>query len=66
MNTQPVTVSTYTGQELPYVPTQSELRAALSKVLQEDMEAGHPMPMPSRISTIIREAFDRANQGEFQ
>lgn len=49
-----------------YVPTQSEIRAAIARELAQDVCDGVNPPLPSRVFSLIDRALDRANAGEFR
>lgn len=49
-----------------YVPTQSEIRAAIARELAQDICSDATPALPSRVFSLIDRALDRANAGEFQ
>ena len=64
-------IQTDKAEQVPiYTATQSEVRHAIERVLAEDQRAnpqnGPELFIPTRIHGLIREAFDRANAGEFR
>ena len=49
-----------------YQPTQSEIRAAIHDALADDtINPGTPL-IPVHIYAVLRDAFDRANRGEYK
>lgn len=64
-------IQTAEAEQVPmYTATQAEVRYALERVIAEDQKAhqqsGPELFIPTRIHSLIREAFDRANAGEFR
>lgn len=69
MTTDKDTMQTFAAQVprlgVVYQPTQSEIRAALTEVLAADYDDKTTPIIPVHVYALIRDAFARANRGEF-